>query len=270
MQHKMTSDAFRLVLVALALASSAAPPTREAGHQAEHIIQAAGVKGGLVVHVGCGDGKLVWRYRAAPVDRRIVAYGQVESVWPVHGSVLVLDGTVYAVAGRTTHMDGLYFYAPDALAGRKLVEKPIAKASFPDVLSSDGANIFMRQMRLDKQGVIRPENVPHLFSSAGFLDDTWWHRKKPDLPTLWNEKIALLARGMVLAGNVLFVAGPPDLFGVAPGMLPIPTRLRRRPRCGRSVRHWREARARFCGSSPPPTARSCPGANWMACRHGMA
>jgi len=57
-------------------------------------------------------------------------------------------------------------------AGRKLAEKRIAKASFPDVLSSDGTDIFMRQMRWDKQGVIRPENVPHLFSSAGFLDST--------------------------------------------------------------------------------------------------
>jgi len=268
------------------------------------------------------DGRLVWRYRAAPVDRRIVAYGQVESVWPVHGSVLVQDGTVYAVAGRTTHMDGLLFYALDALTGRKLVEKPIAKASFPDVLSSDGTDIFMRQMRLDKQGVIRPENVPHLFSSAGFLDDTWWHRtywqfgtrmaggytrwfaagerrpagrlmvmdrerlygfgrlnqydhvgsqvglgkmkyllyaakrpesgsrtrtrnekpipwhrKKPDIPTLWKEKISLLARGMVLTGEILFVAGPPDLFGVAPGDAPHPYT----PASASALRSQREA-----------------------------
>ena len=49
-----------------------------------------------------------------------------------------------------------------------------------------------------------------------------WNRKKPDLPSLWTSKIALLARGMVLADEVLFVAGPPDLFGVAPGDAPHP------------------------------------------------
>ena len=32
-------------------------------------------------------------------DRRIVAFGQLESVWPVHGSVLVVDGLA-AAGGR--------------------------------------------------------------------------------------------------------------------------------------------------------------------------
>ncbi len=44
-----------------------------------------------------------------------------------------------------------------------------------------------------------------------------WSAKKPDVPTLWQGKIGLLAQGMVLSDKVLFVAGPPDLFGVAPG-----------------------------------------------------
>lgn len=266
-----------------------------------------GCADGWIYCLRAKDGKLAWRYRAAPADRRIVAYGQVESIWPVHGSVLVQDGVVYAVAGRTAHMDGLLFHALDALTGRKLVEKRIAKASFPDVLSSDGTDIFMRQMRLDKQGAIQLGNVPHLFSAAGFLDDTWWHRtywqfgtgmsggytrwfaagerrpagrlmvmdqeriygfgrlnqydhvgsqvglgkmkyllyaagrsrfgadagsgskkripwhqKKPDIATLWKGRLPLLARGMVLSDGVLFVAGPPDLFGVAPGDAPHP------------------------------------------------
>ncbi len=38
------------------LAIAAAAPSAES--QAENILEAAGVKGGLVVHVGCGDGRL--------------------------------------------------------------------------------------------------------------------------------------------------------------------------------------------------------------------
>ena len=76
---------------------------------------------------------------------KTVSYGRVESVWPVHGSVLVQDGIVYAVAGRSTSMDGMVFYALDALTGRKLIEQKITKASFPDILSSDGESLFMRQ-----------------------------------------------------------------------------------------------------------------------------
>ncbi len=271
---------------------------------------------GWVYCLRAADGVLAWRYRAAPMDRRIVAYGKVESVWPVHGSVLVQDDVVYAVAGRTTHMDGLFFYALDALTGKKLVEQRVAKTSFPDILSSDGTSIFMRQIRLNKQGVVQPENVSHLFSSAGFLDDTWWHRtywqfgtrmsgnytgwfasgerrhsgrlmvkdekkiygfgrwnqydhigshvglgktkyllyavdllpppkpsrlpwdqKKPDLPSRWQSKIELLARGMVLSDKILFVAGPPDLFGVAPGNAPHPYT----PAAAQSLRAQREA-----------------------------
>ncbi|NQT13469.1 MAG: PQQ-binding-like beta-propeller repeat protein, partial [Planctomycetes bacterium] len=48
------------------------------------------------------DGELAWRFRAAPEERRIMAFGQLESAWPVHGSVLVLDGEVYCVAGRSS------------------------------------------------------------------------------------------------------------------------------------------------------------------------
>jgi len=45
-------------------------------------------------HVYClraDDGVLVWRFRAAPDDLRVTAWEQVESAWPVHGSVLLLE-----------------------------------------------------------------------------------------------------------------------------------------------------------------------------------
>ena len=48
------------------------------------------------------DGKLVWRFRAAQADRRVIAYGQLESLWPVRGSVLVEDGAALFAAGRSS------------------------------------------------------------------------------------------------------------------------------------------------------------------------
>jgi outer membrane protein assembly factor BamB len=70
-------------------------------------------------HVYClrlSDGELVWRFLAAPADRRTVVWGQIESVWPVHGSVLVLNGVAYVSAGRSTLFDHgieLYGLNPD-------------------------------------------------------------------------------------------------------------------------------------------------------------
>ena len=51
-----------------------------------------GSRDGWVYCLRAADGALIWRFRAAPVDRRLVAFEQVESAWPVHGSVLVDNG----------------------------------------------------------------------------------------------------------------------------------------------------------------------------------
>jgi len=60
----------------------------------------------------------VWKMRAAPENRRLVSYGQVESPWPVIGSVLVAQGKAYASAGRTTGSDaGIAIRAFDPFTG---------------------------------------------------------------------------------------------------------------------------------------------------------
>jgi outer membrane protein assembly factor BamB len=65
-----------------------------------------GTRSGWVYCLRAADGKLVWRFRAAPNDERIVAYGQVESACPVPGSVLVVDDVAYFAAGRQSLADG--------------------------------------------------------------------------------------------------------------------------------------------------------------------
>ncbi len=45
-----------------------------------------GAADGYVYCLRASDGILIWRFRAAPIDRRMMAYEQLESVWPVHGS----------------------------------------------------------------------------------------------------------------------------------------------------------------------------------------
>lgn len=65
-----------------------------------------GSKNGWVYCLRLRDGKLVWRLRAAPHEERIVTYGQVESPWPVPGSILVIDGKAFFAAGRQSFADG--------------------------------------------------------------------------------------------------------------------------------------------------------------------
>ncbi len=159
---------------------------------------------GYVYSLRASDGALVWRYRAAPEDKRMIAYGRIESVWPVHGSVLVENGKVYCAAGRTSYLDGgMYFLKLDLKTGEKLLEKnyfsrnpetgetiQIYKAQtgtkigadrelpglLPDILSSDEKNIYMRHTVMSRDFEIKDGYETHLFSSMGFLDDTWWER----------------------------------------------------------------------------------------------
>ena len=161
-------------------------------------------------HVYClraADGAPIWRFQAAPVDQRLMAFEQVESVWPVHGSLLLREGIVYCVAGRSMWLDGgMRLLRLDARTGEKLsetvlddkypgsddnlqrdVEWPNLPVALSDVLSCDGRHVYMRAQPFDLEGkridVFTPRDytqqrgeTAHLFCPTGFLDDSWWHR----------------------------------------------------------------------------------------------
>jgi outer membrane protein assembly factor BamB len=166
------------------------PPTV---HQGRAVFGSAD---GFVYSLRLADGAPAWRFRAAPEDRSLVALGQVESVWPVTGSVLVHDNVIHCTAGRSSYLDGgMNWVRLDPTSGRKLDEtrlysrdpetgrQPVElvddvemPGALPDVLSCDGKNVFLRDKILDESGAELEPTVPHLYSSAGLLDDHWWHR----------------------------------------------------------------------------------------------
>ncbi|NOY80406.1 MAG: PQQ-binding-like beta-propeller repeat protein [Kiritimatiellaeota bacterium] len=79
-----------------------------------------GSRAGSVYALRADSGKVVWRLRAAPTDKRIVTYGQIESPWPVPGAVLVGNGVAYFAAGRQPLADGgIRVFAVDPVSGRR-------------------------------------------------------------------------------------------------------------------------------------------------------
>jgi outer membrane protein assembly factor BamB len=158
---------------------------------------------GRVTCLHARDGALAWQFFAAPADRRVVSFGQTESAWPVHGSVLILDDLAYVAAGRSSYLDGgIYLYALDPVTGRVVhrgridgphpdltcdIGEPFSmEGTFSDVLVTDGTYLYMQQIVLDRE--LKQNDPPkltnmgdkkfgqHVFSTAGFLDDTWWNR----------------------------------------------------------------------------------------------
>ncbi len=65
-----------------------------------------GCRDGHVYALRMSDGQLAWRFRAASQTLNTVVRNQVESIWPVHGNVLVQDDRLYTAAGRSSYLDG--------------------------------------------------------------------------------------------------------------------------------------------------------------------
>ena len=204
--HALDADSGRPIWEFIASGRVDSPPTIDG----QRVL--FGSADGYVYCLRASDGALVWRFRAAPQDRRMTSFEQLESVWPVHGSVLVRGDVVYCVAGRSMFLDGgLRYLRIDARTGHKLSETVFDQrdpasgenlqahvkvrnmpVGLPDVLSSDGQSIYMRSQRFDlagnrgplaphsgndaEQAAIQTGEGAHLFSPTGFLDDTWWHR----------------------------------------------------------------------------------------------
>jgi outer membrane protein assembly factor BamB len=164
---------------------------------------------GYVYCLNAADGTLIWRFRVAPMDRRMVAFEQIESVWPVHGNVLIQNNTLYCVAGRSMFLDGgLRLVLLDPITGQMLSETVLNElddsgnnlhtyipsydsrnafggltmpVALPDILSSDGEYIYMRSQQFDLDGKRTQIAVrelgdqtgegAHVFSPAGFVDD---------------------------------------------------------------------------------------------------
>ncbi|UCG34078.1 MAG: PQQ-like beta-propeller repeat protein, partial [Phycisphaerales bacterium] len=87
-----------------------------------------GSRDGHLYCLNAASGARMWRYRVAPVERYLLAREQLESVWPVHGSPLVIDQRVYCVAGRSAFLDGgLRLVCLDVKTGKLLHEEVLDK-----------------------------------------------------------------------------------------------------------------------------------------------
>jgi outer membrane protein assembly factor BamB len=163
-----------------------------------------GSRDGWVYCLRAVDGALLWRFRALP-DRLICAYGQIESAWPVSGSVLVYDDIAYFVAGRNSFLDGgLFLFGLDPRTGRVVHRQrlygPYGRDGHPvisevtalgatgaggiegnkqDILLAERGHLFLRHQAFTPDlEPVSPDTPtpPHLITSHGFVQPTPHHR----------------------------------------------------------------------------------------------
>jgi len=139
-----------------------------------------GCTDGYLYCVTFEKGELDWRFRAAPAERRIMIEDQLESAWPVNGSVLVVNDVVYCAAGRSSMLDGgiwLYGLRPatgellyetrvntlkkvrDDYQGTPMVPAYAMEGTHSDILVSEGDSIFMGTMQFDFRLKTKPTPI---------------------------------------------------------------------------------------------------------------
>jgi len=170
---------------------------------------------GQVRCLRAADGALAWQFDAAPNRRLVSAFGQLESPWPVPGSVLVHDGKCWFAAGRSSFLDGgIHVYALDPATGRVHHSETIyspnpktGKTAVPetsaqamsgllnDIPGTGGANVFIRQMQVSGSG---DRGGLHLYTTGGYLDSSWFNR------TFWQVGRAKTSGLMVLGKEVAY------------------------------------------------------------------
>jgi len=176
-----------------------------------------GAHDGYVYALRASDGELAWRRRAAPSERRIMAYGQIESAWPVSGGVLVHEGLALVAAGRTVDAGGgLVVHALEPETGEVQWSRRLNEARFGvcEPLVTDGEYAYLMNKRLNvhtgevtalrtedyefgdtNQRALYPEGVAYLRGGkTGLLDNSWTRlggmaRRKNQSTWTWGDGV---------------------------------------------------------------------------------
>jgi outer membrane protein assembly factor BamB len=161
-----------------------------------------GSRDGWVYSVTADKGELIWKFRAAPAEQRILAHGQLESSWPVVGGVLVHDGLAYFLVGRHSGSDGgLFAYAVEPATGKLVWSRSIeGHDGVADLLTAEGDIVTMASVRLNaKTGKNETTSIASLRGGRlGLLSDAWYRR-----PIALRKNLQLWTVGGDRSGQML-------------------------------------------------------------------
>jgi len=204
-----------------------------------------GSRDGRVYCLRATDGALIWRFKALP-DRLICAHEQVESAWPICGSILMKDNIAYFVAGRNSFVDGgLFLFGLDPQTGRMIhhrnlygpydenghpVESKITRlggtgaggvqGNKGDVLLARGEHVFLRHQAFQENlDDVSPgeKTLPHLITTHGFANRVPHHRSFWTIDTelyydRWTASLGVRGDILVMDGTRYY-----EVRGYPPG-----------------------------------------------------
>ena len=72
---------------------------------------------GYLYCLAADTGKLLWKFRGGPSDRKVLGNDRLIGMWPARGAPVLYDGKVYFAAGIWPFM-GIFIHALDAETGK--------------------------------------------------------------------------------------------------------------------------------------------------------
>ena len=93
---------------------------------------------GFVYCLDKENGKEVWRFKADPTDRHIVANNRLSAQCPVRTSVTHADGALYFTAGMFPNSGGVHLYSVDAKTGEQRWKSELLTMAQGYILVQDG------------------------------------------------------------------------------------------------------------------------------------
>ena len=130
---------------------------------------------GWVYCLRTSDGQLVWRFNAGAKDKKVMTFGQLESVSPVIGGVLVEKGIAYFASGRSKGTEGgMKVFAVNPADGKPTKGQCSVDALELDLLVSDGSAV--RPTTAGYQAITPSESggrKAYLYATRPMLDRQW-------------------------------------------------------------------------------------------------
>ncbi len=165
---------------------------------------------GYLYCVTAAEGRLVWKSRGGPSDRKILGNGRLISTWPARGAPVLADGKIYFAASIWPFM-GIFIHALDARTGQ--VEW---------TNDGDGSMYIPQPHHADAFGGVAPQGAlavvgDKLLVPGGRSVPACLDRKTGTLVHFRLADNSRLGGGaQVAAQGGIFVNGP-DLFDLASG-----------------------------------------------------
>jgi outer membrane protein assembly factor BamB len=168
-----------------------------------------GCRDGFAYALRADTGQLVWKFQAAWTDKRMLVQSQLESAWPVSGSLLPHDGEIVVTAGRQSAIDhGIQVYRLDPTTGKLLGKTRIwTDPEKPDPVRRGYQPIYRRIQDLlvaEAGGVhstidtfkrdYEPGEVVELAPQSAADRGEWIKKDGDQMPWLWANSNGFLGR----------------------------------------------------------------------------